>query len=135
MDELRQVLDRIDVVVRRRRDEPDAGGRVADSGDDLVDLVAGELTAFARFRALGHLDLQLVGVDQVLVGDAEPSGGHLLDGAATQIAVRDRGMKRTGSSPPSPVLLLPPMRFMAMARVSWASLLIEPNDMAPVLKR
>ena len=27
------------------------------------------------------------------------------------------------------------MRFMAMARVSWASLLIEPNDIAPVVKR
>src|SRR5438552_6342425 len=42
---------------------------------------------------------------------------------------------RLGSSPPSPVLLLPPMRFMAMASVSWASLLIGPYDMAPVLKR
>jgi len=27
------------------------------------------------------------------------------------------------------------MRFMAMASVSWASRLIEPSDMAPVLKR
>jgi hypothetical protein len=39
------------------------------------------------------------------------------------------------SSPPSPVLLLPPMRFMAMAMDSWVSLLMEPKDMAPVLKR
>src|ERR1700722_17853119 len=45
------------------------------------------------------------------------------------------GTKRAGSSPPSPVLLLPPMRFIAMASVSWASLLIEPYDMAPVLNR
>ena len=45
------------------------------------------------------------------------------------------GTKRAGSSPPSPVLLLPPIRFMAMASVSCASLLIEPYDMAPVLKR
>ena len=36
------------------------------------------------------------------------------------------GTKRSGSSPPSPVLLLPPMRFIAMASVSCASLLIEP---------
>src|ERR1022692_3591845 len=43
--------------------------------------------------------------------------------------------KRASSSPPSPVLDLPPMRFMAMARVSWASLEIEPKDMAPVAKR
>ena len=45
------------------------------------------------------------------------------------------GMKRASSSPPSPVFDLPPMRFMAMASVSCASLLIEPNDIAPVVKR
>ena len=27
------------------------------------------------------------------------------------------------------------MRFIAIARVSWASLLMEPNDMAPVANR
>ena len=44
-------------------------------------------------------------------------------------------MKRAGSSPPSPVLHLPPMRFIAIASVSCASSLIEPNDIAPVAKR
>ena len=44
-------------------------------------------------------------------------------------------MNRSGSSPPSPVLLLAPMRFIAIASVSCASLLIEPNDMAPVVNR
>ena len=38
----------------------------------------------------------------------------------------ESGMKRSGSSPPSPVLLLAPMRFIAMAKVSCASWLIEP---------
>ena len=33
------------------------------------------------------------------------------------------------------MLLLPPIRFIAIARFSCASLLIEPNDIAPVLKR
>ena len=42
---------------------------------------------------------------------------------------------RAGSSPPSPVLDLPPMRFIAMASVSCASWLIEPYDIAPVAKR
>ena len=45
------------------------------------------------------------------------------------------GLKRASSSPPSPVFDVPPMRFMAMASVSCASLLMEPNDMAPVAKR
>ena len=39
------------------------------------------------------------------------------------------------SSPPSPELLLPPILFIAIARFSCASLLIEPKDIAPVLKR
>ena len=37
-----------------------------------------------------------------------------------------KGLNRSGSSPPSPVFDLPPIRFMAMARVSCASAEIEP---------
>ena len=92
MDQLGEILDRIDVVVRRRRDQADAGGRVAHPGDLLVDLVTRQLAAFARLRALGHLDLDVVGVDQVLGGDAEAAGRHLLDCRALRIprAVRQR---------------------------------------------
>src|ERR1700743_3266888 len=45
------------------------------------------------------------------------------------------GLKRSGSSPPSPVLDRPPSRFMAMARVWCASAEIDPYDMAPVENR
>src|SRR5690349_20142283 len=54
-DELRQVLDRIDVVVRRWRDQAHAGRRMTYRGDVLVDLVAGQLTAFAGLGALRDL--------------------------------------------------------------------------------
>ena len=43
--------------------------------------------------------------------------------------------KRCGSSPPSPELDRAPRRFIAIASVSWASALIEPNDIAPVTNR
>ena len=43
--------------------------------------------------------------------------------------------QRMGSSPPSPELDLPPMRFMAMAMVSCVSRLMAPSDMPPVQKR
>ncbi len=89
-DQLLEVLDRVDVVVRRRRDQPDARRRVADRGDVGVDLVAGELAALAGLRALRHLDLELVGVDEVVGGDAEAAGGDLLDRRAPPVAVRVR---------------------------------------------
>ena len=126
VDQLGEVLDRVDVVVRRRGDQADAGRRVPHLGDPGLDLVAGELAALARLGPLRHLDLQLVGVDQVLARHAEPARGHLLDRAALASRRWACGLNRAGSSPPSPVLLLPPSRFMAMASVSWASPLIEP---------
>src|SRR5205085_10994095 len=52
VDQLRQVLDRIDVVVRRRADQADAWGRMAHRADHLVDLVTGQLAAFAGLGAL-----------------------------------------------------------------------------------
>ena len=61
VDELRKVLDRVDVVVRRRRDEGHTGSGVTYPGDDLVYLVAGKVSALARLRPLRHLDLNLVG--------------------------------------------------------------------------
>ena len=44
-------------------------------------------------------------------------------------------MKRAASSPPSPVLDRPPIRFIAMASVSCASAEIDPYDIAPVENR
>src|SRR5262249_49073258 len=90
VDELRQVLDRVDVVVRRRRDQAHARRRVAQARDHRVDLVARELAALARLRALGDLDLQLVGVRQVARGHAEARRRDLLDGGAAKVAVRVR---------------------------------------------
>ena len=45
------------------------------------------------------------------------------------------GLNRVASSPPSPVLDLPPIRFIAIASVVCASRLIEPKLIAPVAKR
>ena len=41
----------------------------------------GQLTAFAGFRALGDLDLQLVRIHQILGGDTKARRGDLFDGA------------------------------------------------------
>ena len=90
VDQLRQVLDRIDVVVRRRRDQADSRHRVAQAADVLAHLAARQLAALARLGALRHLDLQLVGRDQVLGRDAEAARRDLLDLRAQRVARLER---------------------------------------------
>src|SRR5204862_4097850 len=51
------------------------------------DLVARQLAALAGLGALGHLDLQLVGVAQVVDRHAEAARGDLLDRRAAAVAV------------------------------------------------
>ncbi len=79
VDELREIFDGIDVVMRRRRDQADTRRRMAHLGDGRVHLVAGQLTAFAGLGTLRHLDLHHVGVDEVFRRHAEAARGNLLD--------------------------------------------------------
>ena len=79
VDQLREILDAVDVVVGRRRDEPHPGHRVARGRDLLGHLVPGQLAALPGLGSLRHLDLQLVRVREVGRGDPEPSARHLLD--------------------------------------------------------
>ena len=88
IDQLRQVFDRVDVVVRRRRNQGDAGHRMPDFGDYFIDLMARQLAAFAGLGALGDFDLEFAGIDQVFAGNAEPAAGDLFDGAAEAVIVR-----------------------------------------------
>ena len=90
MNQLREILDRIDVVMRWRRDQANARSRVADLGDPRIDLVAGQLTTLSRLGALGHLDLYFSRAHQVFARDAEAPGGNLLDGALEGVAVGQR---------------------------------------------
>ena len=85
-DELREVLDRVDVVVRRRRDQRDAGLGVPEPRDLLAHLRGRELTALAGLRALRDLDLELVREGEVLGRDAEAAGGDLLDARVSLVA-------------------------------------------------
>src|SRR5690606_28294142 len=86
VNKLRQVFDGIDVVVRRRRDQAHARHRIAQLGDVVRYLVAGQLAAFAGLGALRHLDLDLVGACQVFGRDAEAARGDLLDARTQRVA-------------------------------------------------
>ena len=87
VDQLRQILDGVDVVVRRRRDQSDARRGVPHFGNPRVHLVSRKLAALAGFRTLGHLDLDVRAVGQVVRGDPESGRGDLLDRAAAPIPV------------------------------------------------
>src|SRR5690606_34681514 len=82
VDQLGEVLDRVDVVVRGRGDEPDPRGGVPGAGDPRIDLLGRELAALAGLRALRHLDLDVAGEGEVFAGHAEAAGSDLLDRAA-----------------------------------------------------
>ena len=79
VDQLRQILDGIDVVMRRRRNQRHAWLAVAKPGDVLIHLRPRQLPALSRLGPLGHLDLQLSAAAQVFGCDAEASRRHLLD--------------------------------------------------------
>ena len=57
--------------MRGRGDQGDARDGVTGLGDDLVHLIARQLTAFTRLGALGDLDLNLICVHQIFRGDTE----------------------------------------------------------------
>ena len=65
VNELREIFDGVDVVVRRRRNQADARNRMAHARDDFVDFVPGKLSAFARLCPLRNLDLQIVRIHQI----------------------------------------------------------------------
>ncbi len=77
-------------MVGRGRDQADALGRVTHLGDHGVDLVAGQLPAFAGLRALRHLDLHHVGIDEIFRRHAEAARSDLLDRRAHRVAVGQR---------------------------------------------
>ena len=91
-DKLRQVLDGVDVVVRRRRDQADAGRGLTDLGDPGVDLLAGQVATLAGLGALSHLDLNLEGAAQVAARHAKARACHLLDGGVLGVTVSQRGL-------------------------------------------
>ena len=92
VDELRQVLDRVDVVVRRRRDQADArassGGRLAIYSSTLW---PGSWPPSPGLAPWAILICSSSALTRYSAGHAEAARGHLLDGAAARVAVRHRG--------------------------------------------
>ena len=87
IDQLRQILDGVNIVMRWRGDQGNTGGGMSGLRYPRIYLFARKLSALTRLCALCHLDLDLFGADQVAGGDTETSGCHLFDGGTTVQAV------------------------------------------------
>ena len=74
-----QIFDGIDVVMGRRGNEGNARRSMTRLGNIRIDLAAWQVAAFARLGPLGALDLQLIGVDEVIARNTETGRGNLLD--------------------------------------------------------
>ena len=92
MNELLEVLDRVDVMVRRWRNEADAGRRVTGLANPRIDLWAGQLATLARLRPLRHFDLEIIGIGQVFAGHTKSSRGDLFDRGTTFGVVQSIGV-------------------------------------------
>jgi hypothetical protein len=84
---LGQVLDRVDVVVWRWRDELDAGDGVPQPGNQICHLVGRELSAFTWFGSLDDFDLQLLGPGEILGSHAESGRRYLLHPIVGPVAI------------------------------------------------
>ena len=71
----------------------------ADRGDIVVHLAARQLASLPGFCSLHDLDLQLLGLGEILDRDPEASAGHLLDRGAAQAPVRIRDVARRVLAP------------------------------------
>ena len=79
VDQLGQVLDRINVVVGWWGNQTHTWHAVAQLASVLADLTTRQLTAFAWLGTLRHLDLDLVRTVQVFRSHTKSTGGDLLD--------------------------------------------------------
>ena len=132
-DQLLEVLDRVDVVVRRRRDQARRPASRAASARSTGRPCGRQLAALAGLGALRELDLDVVAVDEVHARDAEPAGRDLLDGALRRRSAAARSARgprrprrcstsRRGGSSRSRASRAPPARSSR-------------SDIAPVEKR
>src|SRR5699024_1896791 len=83
VNELREVLNGVDVMVRWWGNQPHARGGNAHFGNPRIDLIGWQLAAFPGLGALRHLDLNIGAVIKVVAGHTKAPGGHLLDSRAS----------------------------------------------------
>ena len=93
-DELCQILDGINIMMRRRRNKRNTRRRVTHARDFLIHLTAGKLATLTGLCPLRHLDLQLARIRQILRRHPETPGGNLLDSRARVVPILSNRVAR-----------------------------------------
>ena len=78
-DELCQILDRVNVMVRWRRNQGHAWHRIAQSRNQVVDFAAWQLPALSGLGTLSYLDLEHLGIHQIVRRHTEAARRDLFD--------------------------------------------------------
>mmetsp|Transcript_4365 Transcript_4365/g.9226 ORF Transcript_4365/g.9226 Transcript_4365/m.9226 type:complete len:439 (-) Transcript_4365:2363-3679(-) len=91
VDELGKILNTVDVMVGRRRDQGDTLLTGTKSGDVLRNLRSRKLTSLTGLGALGDLDFVLLGGDKELRRHSEAATGDLMNVRVGRISVLETG--------------------------------------------
>ena len=95
IDQLREVFDRIDIMMRRWRNQRNARRCVAKFRDEFRHLEARQLAAFTRLRTLGDLDLDFSALVQIFRRHTKSTRCDLLDCRIHIVAIWKRTEPRT----------------------------------------
>ena len=79
IDQLCQVLDGIDIVMRRRGDQGNTRCGVTSFRNPWINLLRRKMSTFTRFCALCHFDLDFSCRYQITAGNTETTTGYLFD--------------------------------------------------------
>ena len=77
-------------MMRGWRDQLHSRRGIAKFGNNFIDFMSRQLTAFAWLGTLGHFNLQLLSIHQVMRGHSKTTRCHLLNIRIFGIAVRQR---------------------------------------------
>ena len=92
VNELSQVFDGVNIVVRRRRNERHIRDRVTHASHKFIHLTSRELTTFTWLCTLSHLDLQILSVTEIVDRHTETTRSDLANSRATDFTVRSRSI-------------------------------------------
>ena len=90
VNQLGQIFNRIDIMMRRRRNQANACRCTAAFGNPWINLATGKLSSFTRLSTLSNFNLDFVGIDKIIAGYAKTAAGNLLNCTALAVTIRQR---------------------------------------------